>query len=103
MATLQELIKDCDTELKQDILKIVENTGEELRITTEKGGVRQTSTIFLPKKLDWQQKYAALTALYGLTFYTEEVIFDKLPLEEQRRRVRALKVKCGKFNDLWSK
>lgn len=103
MSTLNELIKDCDTELQVEILRASVKKGEEFKITYVKNNKAITSTIFFPFKLNEKDRYTFLNKVYGYDFELEKISFEDFTLDEQRKRVRALKIICGKFNDLWIK
>ena len=96
--TLKELIKDCDTDLQKQIIELSIKSGIEYIINY--GGI--TSTIYLPDIVEYKL-VAFLDAVYGYPRSLCKISFNHLSLDEQRKRIRSLKVRCGRHNDLWNK
>jgi hypothetical protein len=103
MTTLLELIKECEAELQIDILQAAIKKGEEFKISYVRNNKMTISTIFFPLNLSKENRHDFLTNTYGNDFEIKKVMFEDFSLDEQRQRVRALKIICGKFNDLWIK
>ena len=99
MQKLLATIKD-DEELKAKMIDVLYHRGEEYVITYFRDGKQVSSNIILPAMMDDFKQQDVLIKLYG-GHILGRVKLDCLP-EEQRKRFRAAKVRCGKHNDLWS-
>lgn len=100
--SLAKLLDTLESEeQKAQMLDMFLRNGKEIVITYVTAKDTQVSSnIFLPSKLNDSEILNFLLRVYGIHTISK-VIFDVLPEEEQKRRFRACKVKCGRINDMW--